>query len=83
DCVDVKINHYDYLFNEGDCDFIERINPNSKQVYIAKAERFLVESKSFDRYQFMRQGYFMAKEGFKKSNPEFNEIVGLKDNFNK
>lgn len=83
DCVDVKINMYDYLLNEGDGDFLERINTNSKEVLIGKAENFILDSKPYDRYQFMRQGYFVAKKGFDKNAPEFNLIVGLKDSYNK
>lgn len=31
----------------------------------------------------MRQGYYMAVSNFDKSAPVFNEVVGLKDSFNK
>ena len=63
---------------------IVRVNKNSKTVVRAKAEKFIVENaKAYDRFQFMRQGYYMAVSNFDKSAPVFNEVVGLKDSFNK
>jgi glutaminyl-tRNA synthetase len=83
DCADVKVNLFDYLFSDGEGDFMERVNKNSKTVLTAKAEKYILDSKPYDKYQFMRQGYFVAVGGFDKSSPEFNETVGLKDSFNK
>ena len=49
-----------------------------------EAEKFVADgTKPFDRFQFMRQGYYMARSDYDPSSPVFNEIVGLKDNYNK
>ncbi len=76
---DVSLNLYDSLILDGDGDFSERINPNSLVVVKGKAEKFLQNAKKGDRFQFMRQGYFV-KNGVEN---EFNLIVGLKDSYNK
>ena len=84
DCVDVTVNRFDYLINDVEGDLMDRVNKNSKTVVRAKAEKFIVENaKAYDRFQFMRQGYYMAVSNFDKSAPVFNEVVGLKDSFNK
>lgn len=76
DCADVTVNRYGYLFGEGD-----EVNPDSKRVMAAKAERRLLSAKPGDRFQFMRLGYFAAARDFSAEKPTFNEIVGLKDTF--
>ena len=84
DCVDVTVNRFDYLINDVEGDLMDRVNKNSKTVVRAKAEKFIVKNaKAYDRFQFMRQGYYMAVSNFDKSAPVFNEVVGLKDSFNK
>lgn len=83
DCVDIKVNRFDYLFDTVEGNLMDCVNRDSKHVINAKAEKGLLTAKPYDKYQFMRQGYFVAKGGFDAENPEFNEIVGLKDSFNK
>lgn len=83
DCVDVKVNLYDYLFSDVEGELMDRVNPNSKEVLIAKAEKYILQAKPYDKFQFMRTGYFAAKKDFCCASPEFNCIVGLKDSFNK
>ncbi len=83
DCVDVKVNLYDYLFSDVEGELMDRVNPNSKEVLIAKAEKYILQAKPYDKFQFMRTGYFVAKKDFCCGSPEFNCIVGLKDSFNK
>ena len=39
-------------------DFMSRVNPNSMEVLEALVEPQLGEAKPYDRFQFMRQGYF-------------------------
>ncbi|HKL94584.1 MAG TPA: glutamate--tRNA ligase family protein, partial [Clostridia bacterium] len=77
--IDVKLNMYDSLILDGEGDFSERINPNSHIIFNAKAEYFLKEATEGERFQFMRDGYFVKTE---KEN-EYNSIVGLKDTYNK
>lgn len=76
DAVDVKLNIFDYLINDGDGDYMDRINPNSLTVLQGKAETFLLNAKKGDRFQFLREGYFVCRGG-----TEYNCIVGLKDSF--
>lgn len=76
DAVDVKLNIFDYLINDGDGDYMDRINPNSLTVLQGKAEKFLLNAKKGDRFQFLREGYFVCRGG-----TEYNCIVGLKDSF--
>ncbi len=76
DAVDVKLNIFDYLINGGDGDYMDRINPNSLTVLQGKAEKFLLNAKKGDRFQFLREGYFVCRGG-----TEYNCIVGLKDSF--
>lgn len=83
DCVNITVNTYDFLFNEGDGDIMERVNKDSKKTFNALAEPCLLDAKPLQKYQFMRQGYYAAKSSFTRDNPQFNLIVGLKDSFNK
>ena len=76
DCEDIIVNMYDYLIEDGDGDYMERLNRDSVKVLHGKAERFAAAAEKGTRFQFLRQGYFIAKGG-----GEFNGIVGLKDNF--
>ena len=76
DCEDITVNMYDYLIEDGDGDYMERLNRDSVKVLHGKAERFAAAAEKGTRFQFLRQGYFIAKGG-----GEFNDIVGLKDNF--
>ncbi len=77
DCLDVKLNMFDYLILDGDGDYMERINPNSLMVLSGKAERYLETAKVGERFQFLREGYFIKRN----DKNEFNSIVGLKDSF--
>lgn len=76
DCEDVTLNLFDYLINDGDGDYMDRINPNSLTVLHGKAEKFLSGAGKGDRFQFLREGYFVCR-----GNGEYNRIVGLKDGF--
>lgn len=79
DSLDVKLNMYDSLLVDGDGDFSERLNPNSLVVLDGKAENFLKNAQYGDKFQFMRQGYFVKN----KFDNEFNLIVSLKDSYKK
>jgi len=78
-CFDVKLNMYDSLILDGEGDFADRINPNSLIIESGKAEYFLKNAEAGDKFQFMREGYFVKTL---KEN-EYNSIVSLKDTFNK
>ncbi len=78
DCINVKLNMFDYLINDGEEDYMDRVNPNSLTVLNAKAERFLENAKAGERFQFLRQGYFVKRD---VKGEEYNSIVGLKDSY--
>lgn len=84
DCVDLVINDYDYLLLDGEGDFDKRITPNSHIIYNnAKGEACLKDAKPYDRFQFMRIGYYSAVKDYGNGKYEFNEITGLKDSYGK
>ena len=85
DCVDVVLNDYDYLLLDGDGDFDQRLTPDSHKVFNnAKGEAILREVKPYDRFQFMRIGYYSAVKNYGKDGKyEFNQITGLKDSYGK
>lgn len=76
DAADVRLNIFDYLFNDGEENYMDRVNPDSLTVKYGKAERFLDGASKGERFQFLREGYFVSRGG-----NEFNCIVGLKDGF--
>ena len=78
DSVDVRLNMFDYLINDGDGDYMDRVNRNSLTVLNGKAEKFLAEARAGERFQFLRQGYFIKRD---VEGQEYNSIVGLKDSF--
>ena len=78
DSIDVRLNMFDYLINDGDGDYMDRVNPNSLTILNGKAEKFLASAKPGDRFQFLRQGYFIKRN---VEGEEYNSIVGLKDSF--
>ena len=83
DCIDVVLHEYDYLLLDGEGDFNDRLTPDSHKVYAnAKGEAELANCKAYDRFQFMRMGYFSAVKDYGKDGKyEFNMITGLKDSF--
>ncbi|CAN5487857.1 glutamine--tRNA ligase/YqeY domain fusion protein [soil metagenome] len=66
-----------------DSEFLNAVNPNALQVMTnCKVERSLGESKAEERFQFERQGYFIADEKDHKPGAlVFNRIVTLKDSW--
>lgn len=84
DCIDVTLNEFDYLLLDGEGDFNDRLTPESKKVITgAKAEAMLKDAKPYDRFQFMRMGYYSAVKGYGEGKYEFNMITGLKDGYGK
>ena len=85
DCVDLTLHEFDYLLLDGDGDFNDRLTPDSHTVYPnAKGEAALKDAKAYDRFQFMRMGYFSAVKDYGKDGKyEFNMITGLKDSYGK
>ena len=84
DCIDVTLNEFDYLLLDGEGDFNDHLTPESKKVITgAKAEAMLKDAKPYDRFQFMRMGYYSAVKGYGEGKYEFNMITGLKDGYGK
>ncbi|MDD4584006.1 MAG: glutamine--tRNA ligase, partial [Eubacteriales bacterium] len=81
--VPVEVRNYGYLMIE-DEKGENKINPESIHVYKAYAEPVLVEAKAGQRFQFFRQGYYIADEQLCTDDKKvFNEIVDLKSSWKK
>ncbi|MDP3058876.1 MAG: glutamate--tRNA ligase family protein, partial [bacterium] len=83
--IPATINLYDPLFTKDnpdeDGDFLSCINPDSlKVLFQSMLEPSLANATSGERFQFLRQGYFVIDElDSKQDGLVFNRIVGLKD----
>ena len=90
DCNTAEVRMYDRLFDvenpsneEGVNSFEDNLNPNSLVVQSAYVERALKDTKSGERFQFMRIGYFCTDRDSSESTLVFNRTVQLRDSFNK
>lgn len=90
DAVDVETRVYDYLLKddgseeEGESkDFLDQINPHSLDVYQSKAEKTLATYHVGDKFQFLRQGYFVIDPDTTADHFVVNRIVGLRDTWAK
>ncbi len=89
--IKAEVRLYDRLFtveapdSDKDKDFLEFINPNSLEILPgALIEPSLKTSKSGDRFQFERHGYFCVDSKFTtKEKLVFNRTVTLKDSWGK
>lgn len=84
--VSAEVRIYDRLFTESDPetgdDFLANLNPESLKVVQAVIEPALAQAKPEDRFQFEREGYFVADQYDHTSDkPVFNRILDLKDSF--
>ncbi|OTG87170.1 glutamine--tRNA ligase [Acinetobacter sp. ANC 4558] len=84
--VPAEVRIYDRLFTESDPevgeDFLDNLNPESLKIVQAIVEPALASAKPEDRFQFEREGYFVADQY--DHSPEklvFNRILDLKDSF--
>jgi glutaminyl-tRNA synthetase len=84
--VDIEVRIFENLFTlenpaaipEGKS-YMDYVDKNSLIVKHAKAEEMLLNAKPYDRFQFLRHGYFC----FDPKEPVFNRIVALKDTWGK
>lgn len=89
DAVDVETRVYDYLLRDDDedtdeaKDFLDKINPDSLVVYHSKAEKAIAAYKAGDKFQFLRQGYFVIDPDTTADHMVVNRIVGLRDTWAK
>ena len=89
--VPCKVRLYENLIDEAKADEMGSIydengelylNPNSLQVCDAFVEPELAKAKAYDRFQFVRQGFFCTDcKDSKEGAPVFNRIVSLKSSF--
>ena len=79
----ITVRQYDYLMipdEEGK----NQLNPASVTVKEAYAEPSIKDAKPGDRYQFFRQGYYIADSKLSTDDHKvFNQIVGLKSSWKK
>ncbi|MGD9474696.1 MAG: glutamine--tRNA ligase/YqeY domain fusion protein [Eubacteriaceae bacterium] len=82
----VEIHEYDYLLDDAESiskeTFLSAINPNSLKVIKALAEPAVLSAKAFEKFQFIRNGYFSADPKYSQPEaPVFNQIVPLKSSW--
>ncbi len=86
--VPAEVRLYDRLFHEEEPDaqgdFLACFNKDSLKAVTAQVEPALSSSNPGDRYQFERNGYFIADPiDSTQGKPVFNRIVGLRDTWSK
>ena len=91
DAVPVEIRLYENLIDEEKANEMDSIydengelylNPDSLVVKKAFVEPALKDAKAYDRFQFVRQGFFCVDyKDSKEGAPVFNRIVSLKSSF--
>ena len=84
--IPAEVRIYDRLFTESDPevggDFLANLTPESLKVVQAVIEPALAQANPEDRFQFEREGYFVADQHDHTSGkPVFNRILDLKDSF--
>jgi glutaminyl-tRNA synthetase len=83
--IEASIRDYDRLFLEpnpdaGDASFLTHINPNSFNEYTAYIEPSLSKAEPEQRFQFEREGYYVAdRYDHNAERPVFNKTIGLRD----
>ena len=84
--VAATVRLYDRLFTDpapdrGNADFMDFLNPDSLTVIEeARVEPGLADAAPEDRFQFEREGYFVADRfDHTPERPVFNETIGLRD----
>ena len=82
--VDVPVRQYSYLAYPNEETGRNEFDPESRQDVVAKAEPAVKAAKAGERFQFFRNGYYIADTVLSKEGlPVFNEIVGLKSSWKK
>jgi glutaminyl-tRNA synthetase len=90
DAIDAEIRFYSRLFNvenpagnKGN-DFKEFLNTNSLQIIKnCKVESGILKLKKFDRFQFLRKGYFCIDPDSNDNSLVINQTVELRDKWSK
>ena len=86
DAVPLTVRLYENIIDEEKGVYNEdgslNLNPHSMKAVTAMCEPALSGAKAYDRFQFVRNGYFCADaKDSKEGAPVFNRIVGLKSSF--
>ncbi len=87
DAKQVEVRLYNNLIDEekgvyNEEDGSMNINPDSMEICQAYVEPALAEAKAYDRFQFVRNGFFSADPKLSQpSQPVFGRIVSLKSSF--
>jgi glutaminyl-tRNA synthetase len=87
DSIAAEVRVFDKLFTDphpdaGEGDFRDLINPKSKTVLNAYVEPSLADAQPDDKFQFERNGYFVADlKDHTRQMPVFNLAVSLKDSW--
>ena len=83
--VDIESRLYDYLLKEESDgkDFLGDFNHESLQVMHSKGEASIGNTVAGDRFQFLRQGYFVTDKDSTADHIVVNRIVGLRDTWAK
>lgn len=64
--------------------YLDDLNPSSKRIITGYVEQALLDAQPEDRFQFERQGYFVADiKDHNPQHPVFNRTVTLKDSWSK
>lgn len=71
--VKVKLRMYSQLFDQNG-----KVNPNSLHTLSAYCDKRVKKSRPYDRFQFLRIGYFCVDKSSKKEMPKLNLTVSLK-----
>ena len=82
-CSKATFHQFEPLILDDDKEknFTERINPNSWKTYHGFVEQQVFHP--YDRFQFIRDGYYVVDESSKSDDLVFNRIVSLKSSFPK
>ena len=72
---------FDATAETKDLDFMERLNPNSIKSVKGYVEAYLADTKPQDRFQFVRNGYYVTDDDSTEDNLIFNRTCGLKSSF--
>lgn len=82
--VDIPVRQYGYLAYPNEETGYNEFDPNSREDLVVKAEPCVKDAKAGERFQFFRNGYYIADTVLsKEGEPVFNQIVGLKSGYKK
>lgn len=87
--ISVEIREYDRLFDDpepgsfSEEDMQKALNKESMKIFKGFAEKELAKAAVLESFQFQRKGYYVKDKDSTDSNPVFNKIVSLRDNWKK